>query len=160
MKKILKNKKGFTLIELLAVIVVLAIIMVIATQQVNKTIKKARSNSLFESMEAVVKSAKLLIAEGEDSSSFQDSLRASMDYSNDEYEIYGRLGTSGYFITVSPTVNGKFSNVNYSLIKKNSKYRYQSDGQICVIIKDDGELLQPTINCEGTNRPTTTTTAP
>ena len=40
MKKILKNNKGFTLIELLAVIVVLAIIMVIATQQVNKTISK------------------------------------------------------------------------------------------------------------------------
>ena len=32
-----KNNKGFTLIELLAVIVVLAIIMVIATQQINKT---------------------------------------------------------------------------------------------------------------------------
>lgn len=31
-----KNNKGFTLIELLAVIVVLAIIMVIATQQINK----------------------------------------------------------------------------------------------------------------------------
>ena len=30
------NNKGFTLIELLAVIVVLAIIMVIATQQINK----------------------------------------------------------------------------------------------------------------------------
>ena len=37
MKKTLKNKKGFTLVELLAVIVVLAIIMVIATQQVNNT---------------------------------------------------------------------------------------------------------------------------
>lgn len=31
-----KNNKGFTLIELLAVIVELAIIMVIATQQINK----------------------------------------------------------------------------------------------------------------------------
>ena len=40
MKKILKNKKGFTLIELLAVIVVLAIIMVIATQQIGNVIKK------------------------------------------------------------------------------------------------------------------------
>lgn len=35
-KKMKKNNKGFTLIELLAVIVELAIIMVIATQQINK----------------------------------------------------------------------------------------------------------------------------
>ena len=41
------NKKGFTLIELLAVIVVLAIIMVIATGQVTKTINDARKNSLL-----------------------------------------------------------------------------------------------------------------
>ena len=36
MKKMLKNNKGFTLIELLAVIVVLAVIMVIATQNPSK----------------------------------------------------------------------------------------------------------------------------
>ena len=51
----MKNKKGFTLIELLAVIVILAIIMVIATQQVNKTIKKARTNAFIESMQVVMK---------------------------------------------------------------------------------------------------------
>jgi len=36
MKKILKNKKGFTLIELLAVIVVLAIVMLIALNNITK----------------------------------------------------------------------------------------------------------------------------
>ena len=41
----MKDKKGFTLIELLAVIVILAIIMVIARMQVNKTIKKVRQDS-------------------------------------------------------------------------------------------------------------------
>ena len=44
-----KNIYGFTLIELLAVIVVLAIIMVIATQQVNKAIKKSEK-SAFETI--------------------------------------------------------------------------------------------------------------
>lgn len=59
------NKKGFTLIELLAVIVVLAIIMVIATQQVNKTISKSRSNSFIESYQMVVKQVKTFIASDE-----------------------------------------------------------------------------------------------
>lgn len=59
------NKKGFTLIELLAVIVVLAIIMVIATQQVNKTIAKSRSNSFIESYQMIVKQAKTFIASDE-----------------------------------------------------------------------------------------------
>ena len=63
MKKILKNKKGFTLVELLAVIVVLAIIMVIATQQVNKTIKTSRARSYADSVLSIKKSAKLACAE-------------------------------------------------------------------------------------------------
>ena len=53
MKKILTNKKGFTLIELLSVIVVLAIIMVIATQQVNSTIKKSRANTYADTVMSI-----------------------------------------------------------------------------------------------------------
>ena len=36
----MSNKKGFTLIELLAVIVVLAIVMVIATQKITDVVNK------------------------------------------------------------------------------------------------------------------------
>ena len=147
MKKILKNKKGFTLIELLAVIVVLAIIMVIATQQVNKTIKKARSNSLFESLESAVKSTKLLIAESEPSGTFQASLRTSMDYSSDDYEIYADKRSDGYLVTIYPKSTGKFYNVDFDLIQKSNKYRYQKNKMICTIVADDGSLIKSTVPC-------------
>ena len=42
----IKNKKGFTLVELLAVIVVLAIILLIASNNVFGQINKARKNAL------------------------------------------------------------------------------------------------------------------
>lgn len=92
MKKILKNKKGFTLIELLAVIVVLAIIMVIATQQVNKTIKKARANSFVSSYKMIVKEIKSRMAmeglgEGDTIECTGDECLKSYDISKDDYEM-------------------------------------------------------------------------
>ena len=54
---------GFTLIELLAVIVVLAIIMVIATQQVNTTIKKARYDSNEINKKSIAKAAELCLTQ-------------------------------------------------------------------------------------------------
>ena len=77
MKKILKNKKGFTLIELLAVIVVLAIIMVIATQQVNQTIKKSRGNSFLETVQSIKKSMQIVCAE--DNEINTETLNAAVD---------------------------------------------------------------------------------
>ena len=62
MKKILKNKKGFTLVELLAVIVILAIIMVIATQQIGKVISGARADSFVESYQMVERQVKTYIS--------------------------------------------------------------------------------------------------
>ena len=63
---------------------VLAIIMVIATTSVNKTIKKSRTNAFISSMNLAVKNAKrILISEWNlDSNLLKDSL----DYSKDEYE--------------------------------------------------------------------------
>lgn len=49
------NKKGFTLIELLAVIVVLAIVMVIATQKITDVINSSRSNAFISSYKMIVK---------------------------------------------------------------------------------------------------------
>ena len=54
-----KNIYGFTLIELLAVIVVLAIIMVIATQQVNKAIKKSEKSAFETTAKSIVKAVEL-----------------------------------------------------------------------------------------------------
>ena len=68
----MKNKKGFTLIELLAVIVVLAVIMVIATQQVNGVMAKARSNSFIESYQMVVKQGKSCAAQ-DDNPSYREA---------------------------------------------------------------------------------------
>lgn len=72
-----KNNKGFTLIELLAVIVVLAIIMVIATQQINKTLKKSRGDSFYDSVLMIEKNAKMLCAQNNDSITTNDLIEAS-----------------------------------------------------------------------------------
>lgn len=57
MKK--KNINGFTLIELLAVIVILAIIMIIATQQVNESIKKSEKSAFETTAKSIVKAVEL-----------------------------------------------------------------------------------------------------
>lgn len=141
-----KNNKGFTLIELLAVIVVLAIIMVIATQQVNRTIKKSRTNAFNESMQTAVKSAKLLIAEADLSTS---KLRSSLDISEADYKVYVSGGnTQSGTIVIEATQNGKFNNVDFGLMADNDKkdnYKYDdTNKRICTTINDDGSLDEPT----------------
>ena len=86
MKKLLKNKKGFTLVELLAVIVVLAIIMVIATQQINKTIKKSRGDSFYDSVLMIEKNAKMLCVQNSGEITI-DELKTTSDLSDDDYVI-------------------------------------------------------------------------
>lgn len=54
----MKNKNGFTLIELLAVIVVLAIVTVIATQSVLPLMKNASRDAFAIEATSVIKSAK------------------------------------------------------------------------------------------------------
>ena len=155
MKKLLKNKKGFTLVELLAVIVVLAIIMVIATQQINRTLKKARTNSLIESAQMAVKSSKILIA---DNDLTQSNLRGEVEYNSSEYEIYvynrklasGNIatelssGSSEAIIVIETTASGKFSNVDLSLASLPSNYtKFQDNAnkkhRICISLNDNGE---------------------
>lgn len=123
MKKILKNNKGFTLIELLAVIVVLAIIMVIATQQVNSTIKKSRGNSFFETVQSIRKSMQTVCAT--DNGISPESLAAATSAS--DISIYieedKTLGNDYYgILTVTANTGGKFTNVIYPEIGKNNTY--------------------------------------
>lgn len=115
MKKIFKNNKGFTLIELLAVIVVLAIIMVIATQQVNGTIKKARGESFYETVQSIRKNMQTVCAT--DNKIDATTLIAATSAEDVEFSLekkddannpdsYGTL-------TVRATKGGKFTNTKF-----------------------------------------------
>ncbi len=55
---ILKNRKGFTLVELLAVIVILAVIILIASNSVLSQMDKARKNALAIEGNTLINSAK------------------------------------------------------------------------------------------------------
>lgn len=117
MKKL--NKKGFTLIELLAVIVVLAIIMVIATQQVNKTINGSRANSFVESYQMIVKQVKIYIASDEEPTcgTSGNSCLTYYNLSNDyTLSVTENTDKTGYTITLGVNTtagaNSKFKNVD------------------------------------------------
>ena len=107
--KLLKNKKGFTLIELLAVIVVLAIIMVIATTQINNTIKKSRADSFLNTAKMVKKNADLACAQY-GASLTEDDIKNATDYDPDEYSITWASST----ITLSPQDDSKFAGVVFT----------------------------------------------
>lgn len=124
MKKIFKNNKGFTLIELLAVIVVLAIIMVIATQQVNGTIKKARGESFYETVQSIRKNMQtvcatdnkidattLIAATSASDVEFSLKLKDGSDPQKDNADLYGIL-------TVRAKGKGKFTNVIFPTVNK------------------------------------------
>ncbi len=107
--KLLKNKNGFTLIELLAVIVVLAIIMVIATTQINNTIKKSRADSFLNTAKMVKKNADLACAQY-GASLTEDDIKNATDYDPDEYSITWTSGT----ITLAPQDGSKFDGVDFA----------------------------------------------
>ena len=102
-----KNNKGCTLIELLAVIVVLAIIMVIATQQVNGTIKKSRGNSFLESAQSIKKAAETVCAQ--DNAINEDTLKGAVN-ANDVTISVSKKGDDTSTVTVSAEAGGKFTN--------------------------------------------------
>lgn len=106
------NKKGFTLIELLAVIVVLAIIMVIATQQVNKTIAKSRANAFVESYQMLVKQVKMFIAEDDDPSCTSSSTCLTKYELSNDYTLTVKKNGSKYDIILTASDSGKFKNIN------------------------------------------------
>ena len=134
MKKILTNKKGFTLIELLAVIVVLAIIMVIATQQVNNTIKKSRANTFVESMQTVVKSAKMVWAQ--ENKLTEESLKKEVDLSEADYEL--KVDGNN---CIQLKGKGKFANMDLgdSSINKPSTYEVTGKDTLSVKVDIDGK---------------------
>lgn len=104
-----KNNKGFTLIELLAVIVVLAIIMVIATQQINKTIKKSRGDSFYDSLLMIEKNGNLLCAQNNGEISINDLKETSNIDDDDANYIFAKGADDTHSVEV--TGQGKFANM-------------------------------------------------
>ena len=131
MKKILKNKKGFTLVELLAVIVVLAIIMVIATQQVSNTIKKSRANSYFETVQSIRKGMQTACAN--DNSVNGTTIEDYVEYSDvtvkyveasDTKDKEGNTVHNPAHFEISPSDSGKFKNMDINELSKNANSIY------------------------------------
>ena len=146
-----KNNKGFTLIELLAVIVVLAIIMVIATQQINKTLKKSRGDSFYDSVLMIEKNAKMLCAQNNDSITTNDLIEAS-DIDDKNYILTG----DGSNLTIQG--KGKFNNMTLPATDtlKSTVKKVRKDNT-----NDYEDRLQLTLpdGCSfETTTPTTTTT--
>ena len=139
MKKILTNKKGFTLIELLAVIVVLAIIMVIATQQVNSTIKKSRANTFVESMQTVVKAAKIVWAQDNDLT--ESTLKSQLDLSDDEYEL--KVDDND---CIQLKGKGKFNNMDLRTVSVPKQYNVTSSSGKTT---DPADTLSVKVDVEG-----------
>ena len=139
-----KNNKGFTLIELLAVIVVLAIIMVIATQQINKTLKKSRGDSFYDSVLMIEKNAKMLCAQNNDSITTNDLIEAS-DIDDKNYTLTGNRNTL--------TIQGKekFNNMTLPTTLKSTVNRVDN-------YEDRLQLTLPDGCSFGTTTTTTTTT--
>ena len=114
MKKM--NKKGFTLIELLAVIVVLAIVMVIATQKITDVINSSRSNAFISSYKMIVKQINTNIVanpdkitcSGSGTTKCEDIYDISDDY---KLTVLNSSDNTGY--TIELTANGgKFANLD------------------------------------------------
>ena len=143
MKKM--NKKGFTLIELLAVIVVLAIVMVIATQKITDVINSSRSNAFISSYKMIVKQINTNIVAN------PDKITCSGIECQDKYDISKdyKLTVTGddtkYTITLEVAEEnnkkvGKFANMNLT------KYGDAATGTSCTASKIDNTAYSCTTN--------------
>ena len=131
MKKM--NKKGFTLIELLAVIVVLAIVMVIATQKITDVINSSRSNAFISSYKMIVKQINTNIVANPDkitcgTTDCKDKYDISDDY---DLTVTDDTTNNKYIITLKVKSTGKFKNMNLKKYgdasKSESKDTYSCD---------------------------------
>ena len=120
-----KNKKGFTLVELLAVIVILAIIMIIATQSVGKTVTRSRTQAFNETMELAVKNAKRILQT--DGTLTEKALKDSLGYDKNEYDfqVIPSQTNDGYLVILTSTTTGKFKNVDFTRITQNPDWIYK-----------------------------------
>ena len=139
MKKM--NKKGFTLIELLAVIVVLAIVMVIATQKITDVINSSRSNAFISSYKMIVKQINTNIVADPDNivcsgTECQNKYDISKDY---KLTVTNTSDATKYAITLEVAKEGdkkvgKFANMDLT------KYGDAATGTSCTNSKIDNTV--------------------
>lgn len=143
MKKM--NKKGFTLIELLAVIVVLAIVMVIATQKITDVVNSSRSNAFILSYKSVVKQVKDTYTMGDDPTCSSTDCYKKYDVTKGDYSLSVADSTSGFEVTLTAKDGGKFKNLDltkYGDAAENSKCKedkIDNTATICGTLKIDGK---------------------
>ena len=137
--KLLKNKNGFTLIELLAVIVVLAIIMVIATTQINNTIKKSRGDSFYDAVQMIERNAKMLCASSQTGSITLEEIRDTSDIEADDedYTLSVTEADGGNSWSIKVTGKGQFNNM---ITPTNTKNSISISGQDATITFTDCEV--------------------
>ena len=112
MKKM--NKKGFTLIELLAVIVVLAIVMVIATQKITDVVNSSRSNAFILSYKSVVKQVKDSYTMGNVETCTGSECSKKYDVTDNDYKLTVKENDdkTKYVIILEPASDGKFKQLD------------------------------------------------
>ncbi len=135
MKKM--NKKGFTLIELLAVIVVLAIVMVIATQKITDVVNSSRSNAFILSYKSVVKQVKDTYTMGDDPTC--TDCYKKYDVTAGDYTLSVANSTNGFEITLTAKDDGKFKNLDLTKYG-DAAGKDQSGKPICVTSKIDNTV--------------------
>lgn len=139
MKKM--NKKGFTLIELLAVIVVLAIVMVIATQKITDVVNNSRANAFISSYKSIIKQVKTNIVADPDSIACKDTneCKSLYDISTNDYGLSVVLTNDTYNVHLTVTSSGKFKNLDLTRYG-DAAGKDQSGKTICVISKIDNTV--------------------
>ena len=156
-----KNNKGFTLIELLAVIVVLAIIMVIATQQINRTISRTRANSMISTLKMAANGVKTKQADGsiKACSSGEKCLEDVVDYDTDDYTINVTGDSSAWKVTVTATSGGEFERADFTLVDDSATDNSNIGKTHVDIAKVNGDK-KPTISCYVDSNGNITATSP
>lgn len=146
MKKM--NKKGFTLIELLAVIVVLAIVMVIATQKITDVVNNSRANAFISSYKSIIKQVKTNIVADPDSIACKntDECKSLYDISTNDYELSVVLTNDTYNVHLTVTSSGKFKNLDLTRYG-DAAGKDQSGKTICVTSKIDNTVTSTVTSC-------------
>ena len=121
--------------------------MVIATMSVNNNIKKSITQAFDETMQLVVKNAKRILSI--DGSLNSNLLKSSLSYDKNEYglEVIESQAEDGYLVLLTSTTTGKFKNVDFIKIIKNSSWEYLSNvngvngqNRIAFKIKNDSSI--------------------
>ena len=103
--------------------------MVIATQQVNKTIKKSRANSYFETVQSIRKGMQTACAN--DNSVDGTKIKAYVEFSDVVVSYTEQSDDTAAYFTVEPTEDGKFKNLDGDTLNSNvnGSSIYSFDGE-------------------------------